>query len=285
MIPGDIQARIRSIELMTKKLISGPLLGDWQSSVRGSGFEFLQLRDYMQGDDIRFIDWKASARTDKMLVRQYLEDRNRTIYIIVDVSASADYSTGVVLKSDLMRQLAAVLAFVGQHKKDSVGLVLFSDDIEIVMPPRQSRDHYFSLIKTVLTYKPKQRTTNLAAPLEYLARRVNKKSMVCFISDFTSDIDQRMLSLVSRKHDMLAFRCLDEREQQFPDCGTLIFQDIETDELREIEGTVNVQALLAEWHRRQKEIMSLSKVDLLDLIAGKPYTGQLVQFLRQRIFG
>ena len=129
MISSDL-ALIKNLELTTKKLISGPLLGDARSSLKGSGFEFHQLRDYEQGDDIRFIDWKSSARSNKMLVRQYLEDRNRTVYLVVDVSASTHYGTRSLTKSDQIKQLAAMLAFVSLHKKDSVGLILFSQENE-----------------------------------------------------------------------------------------------------------------------------------------------------------
>jgi uncharacterized protein (DUF58 family) len=284
MITSEMYSLIHQLELMTKKMISGPLLGDWHSSSKGSGFEFHQLREYIQGDDIRYIDWKASARTDKMLVRQYLEDRNKLIYIVVDISGSTAYGTGSQSKSDLMRQLAAVLAFVGHHKKDSVGLILFSQSNELVIPPSTSRTHLLALIQKLLAYKAKERATNMNAPIDYLARLAGKRALICFISDFTAPFDTSMLAVIARKHDVMAFRCLDEREWQFPACGTLIFEDRETGQQQEIEKTDVVQEALVQWHRRQKELLAAAKIDCLDLTAGKPYAGQLVKFLRQRLF-
>ena len=279
-------ALIHTLELTTRKLISGPLLGDARSSLKGSGFEFHQLRDYVQGDDIRFIDWKSSARSNKMLVRQYLEDRNRTVYVVVDVSASTEYGTGKTLKSDLIKQLAAILAFVSLHSKDSVGLILFTKEVEWVMPPRQGRAHVFSLVKTLMHYKPKFQQTKLTAPLEYLARLRGQKALICFISDFMGTYDTAMLSTVGRRHDLLLFRCLDEREKEFPQVGTLIIEDNETKKMVEIAASAGaINDALAAWHRSQKEQFNAAKVDSLDLIAGKPFSGDLVRFLRTRIYG
>ena len=165
------------LKLTTRKLISGPLLGDARSSLKGSGFEFHQLRDYVQGDDIRFIDWKSSARSNKMLVRQYLEDRNRTVYIVVDVSASTEYGTAQYCKSDLIKQLAAMLAFVSLHSKDSVGLILFTKEVEKIIPPRQGAGTcVLHWLKRLFHYKPNIHKQNLTAPYEYLARLARAKS-------------------------------------------------------------------------------------------------------------
>ncbi len=285
MLSSDF-ALIRSLEITTRKLISGPLLGDARSSLKGGGFEFHQLRDYVQGDDIRFIDWKSSARSNKMLVRQYLEDRNRMVYVVVDVSASTEYGTGKMLKRDLIKQLGAILAFVSLHRKDSVGLILFTQEVERVIPPRQGRAHVFSLVQTLFNYKPKSRETRLNASLEYLARLRGQKALVCLISDFMGTYDASLLSLVAHHHDLLIFRCLDERELAFPNVGTLLIEDCETKKTAEIEGAAgHIGDMLALWHRHQKEQFNAARVDNLDIIAGKSFSGDLVRFLRTRIYG
>lgn len=277
---------IRNLEIKTKKQISGPLLGDARSNVKGSGFEFHQLRDYVQGDDIRYIDWKASARSNKMLVRQYLEDRNRTVYVAVDISASTKYGTKKIHKDDLIKQLAAVLAFVSHHRKDSVGLILFTDEIEKIIPARNSRAHVFSLVQTLFSYQPKSRKTDLAAPLNYLARMRGQKALVCFISDFMAPLDSALLSMVERRHDLLLFRCLDEREVAFPDVGTLCIEDSETGHIIEVEGaSSDISGALTLWHRHQQEQFNAAKIDSLDLMAGNPFSGDLVRFLRTRVYG
>lgn len=278
-------ALIRRLELTTKKMISGPLFGANQSKLKGSGFEFHQLRDYVQGDDIRSIDWKSSARSGKMYVRQNVEDRNRNVYIALDVSASSFYGTQTDAKIDLMRHLAAVLAFVSLHHNDSVGLVLFTDRIESIIPPRNARNHIFSLVHTLLQYKPVSKQTQLAVPLSYLAHLKGQRSLICFISDFMDILDQSLLSLVAHRHDMLLFRCYDEREVDFPPVGTLRIEESETGSITEIEGTDALQTMLHYWHGHQKSQFKSAHADSLDLIAGKSFSGDLVRFLRTRLYG
>lgn len=293
MIPKDLQALIARLEITTKKQVSGPLLGDARSARIGSGFEFNQLRDYMQGDDIRFIDWKASARSSKMLVRQYLEDRNRTIYLVVDLSGSTEYGTTFteglpVSKGDLMKQLSAVLAFVSLHSKDSVGLVLFTDAVEKIIPARQSRNHTISLINTVYTYTPKSKRTNFEAVIDYLSRLKGQKALMCIVSDFMAPLEQyeRKLAVLARRHDVMAFRCLDPRELTFPAVGSLVFEDSELAIQATIAGrrARDLNQALTQWHTAQKERLKASRIDCLDIEVGTPFTGPLVQFLRYRAF-
>lgn len=293
MIPKDLQALIARLEITTKKQVSGPLLGDARSVRIGSGFEFNQLRDYIQGDDIRFIDWKASARSSKMLVRQYLEDRNRTIYLVVDLSGSTEYGTSSedghpVSKGDLMKQLSAVLAFVSLHSKDSVGLVLFTDTVEKIVPPRQSRNHTVSLINTLYTYAPASGHTNFEAVIDYLSHLKGQKALVCIVSDFMAPLEryERKLAVLARRHDVMAFRCLDPRELSFPAVGTLIFEDIELGIQATIAGrkSRDLNQALAQWHTAQKDRLNAARIDCLDIEVGKSFTGPLVKFLRYRAF-
>ncbi|MBA2306798.1 DUF58 domain-containing protein [Candidatus Dependentiae bacterium] len=284
MLDAEIRSLIHRLEFTTRKVVSGPLLGNSRSMIKGSGFEFDQLRDYEPGDDIRFIDWKASMRSNKMLVRQYLEDRMRKVYIVVDVSASVQYSSGSVRRSDIVKQLAAMLAFVALHSKDSVGLILYTNEVELVIPPSSSRAHVFSLVHTLFTYTPRHRTTDSAAPLAYLSRLKSKRAIVCFISDFNDALDKQMVSLVARRHELLAFRCLDELELAFPPVGSLIVEDSETGRQEELDGSTGFNETLRAWHRKQKELLLSARVECLDIIAGKAFTGDLVRFLRQKTF-
>lgn len=292
MIPKELQSLIARLEITAKKKVSGPLLGDAQSIRIGSGFEFHQLRDYIPGDDIRFIDWKASARSDKMLVRQYLEDRNRTLYIVVDLSRSTSYGTTAVnskptAKADLMKQLSGILAFVSLQCKDSVGLIIFTDTVEKVIPPRQSRNHIISLLTTLFEYEPVNRDTNFEAPLEYLSRLTGQKALVCFLSDFIAPLEQyeRKLAVLARRHDVMAFRCLDPRERHFPGVGTLIFEDSEREVQAPITGDrILLTQVLTHFHATQKSLLSAARIDCLDIEVGSTFTGPLVTFLRHRAF-
>jgi len=283
MISSELQALISQLEITTRKHVSGPLLGDAASRLKGSGFEFNQLRDYIQGDDIRFIDWKASARTGKTLVRQYLEDRNRVMYIVADVSASMNYGTTGQTKADLVKQLGAVLAFVALHSKDSVGLILFSDEIEKVILPRQSRNHTLNIIKTLFTYEPQHKKTNLSVAFDYLARIKGQRGIVCFLSDFMGKLEGPFMRVVPRKHDVMAFRCLDPKERRFPQVGTLRFEDRETG--RELAIASGQNAALQRWHDQQRELLVGSRIDMLDIEVGSSFTGDLLRFLRQRMLG
>ena len=291
MISPQLQALIHQIEITTRKKVSGPLLGGARSLVRGLGFEFNQLREYIPGDDIRFIDWKSSARASKILVREYLEDRNRTIYIVVDVSASTGFGTGrnefgkPLSKANLIQQLAAVLAFSSLHLKDSVGLVLFSEGIEKFIPARRSRNHVLALIQALFTHKAQAETTNLSAPLEYIARLKGQKAIVCLLSDFLAPLDKKVLSMASRHHDVLAIRCLDAREKSFPEVGTLVIEDSETHIQVPIAGADKIGRDLNLWHESQKDHLIAARVDTLDCEVGVPFTGPLLRFLRYRVYG
>lgn len=293
MIPKELQALIARLEITTKKQVSGPLLGDARSARIGSGFEFNQLRDYIQGDDIRFIDWKASARSNKMLVRQYLEDRNRTIYLVVDLSGSTEFGTTSVenhpvSKGDLMKQLSAVLAFVSLHSKDATGLILFTDTVEKIIAPRQSRNHTVSLINTLFTYTPTSKRTNFEAVIDYLSRLKGQKALVCLVSDFMAPLDriERKLAVLARRHDVMAFRCLDPRELTFPAVGTLMFEDTELAVQSTIAGrrSQDITQALTQWHAAQKDRLNAARIDCLDIEVGTSFTGPLVQFLRYRAF-
>jgi len=289
MVPKDLQSLIAQLEITTKKHISGPLLGDAQSRLKGSGFEFSQLREYAQGDDIRYIDWKASARSNSMLVRQYLEDRNRMLYLAVDVSKSSLFGTTKDgTKKDLMNTLAAVLSFVGLHRKDSVGLLLFTDTVEKIIPPRQSRSHIFSLVQEIYSFVPSSAKTDFRAPLEHLARMSGPKALVFIVSDFLSPLEEygSLLKVVSQRHDVLAIRCLDPRENRFPEVGTLVFEDFETGTIETIESSSSqIEQALLTWHVKQKEQLQAARIDSLDIEVGSAYKGSLVRFLRQRMLG
>jgi len=292
MLSKDLHALIARLEIIAKKQVSGPLLGDARTARIGSGFEFNQLRDYVQGDDIRFIDWKASARSNKMLVRQYLEDRNRTMYLVVDISASTLFGSsdknGYAHKRDLMNQLGAILAFVSLHGKDSVGLILFTDTVEKVIPPRTSRSHALNLVHALFTHQPKSKKTHIEAPLDYIARLKGQRALICLISDFMESLEpyKRKLSAVARRHDITFFRCLDPRELTFPAVGTLIFDDSELGVQMAIAGQSShaINQTLAEWHAAQKELLRVARIDCLDIELGSAFTGPLTTFLRYRAF-
>lgn len=180
MLSPEIITKIRQIEIHTRRLLSGMMVGDFNSAKKGSGFEFDQIRDYHMGDDVRFIDWKSTARSNKLLVKQYIEERNRTVVIVVDVSSSSLFSSVGAMKYDVMSHVAAVLALVADYGKDHASLVLFSDDVELVIPPRSGRKHIHTIMKHLFSLRVEHKKTNLGAVLKYLAGLPSKDAVVFF---------------------------------------------------------------------------------------------------------
>jgi uncharacterized protein (DUF58 family) len=276
----DITNFIQQLELKTKKMLSGPLLSEWKSKRKGAGLEFYQVRDYQQGDDIRFIDWKSSAKTQKLLVKEYLEDRNRTVVLAVDVSASTVYGSRAVLKAERIQELAAILALLALHTKDAVGLMLFTKEVEVFIPPRTGRSHVMSLIKTLLTYTPRYQTTDLVAALTSMRRFKQKNVFLCLISDFTAPSDSSLLRVLARRYEMKAFRCLDQNEISFPDVGILTLEDSETNEHMSIDTAHQIQKELQLWRKEWDEHFKNAGVACFDTLVGSPFITELARFLR-----
>ncbi len=228
MVEPAILEQIRLIEIKTKRLLSGALMGDSRSAVRGFGFDFDQIRPYQMGDDVRFIDWRASSRTDKLLVKQYRQEMNRTLLIMIDVSASAFYSSSSLLKNELMAKIGAILSLAGEYNNDAVSLLLFSDKVELFIPPGKGRGHIHGIVNELFTFKPTRKKTNLNNAFEYVGSLRRKGMIVFIVSDFIDDQFDRGLAVVAKKHEVIAITCLDDREKQFPSVGFVSMHDTET---------------------------------------------------------
>lgn len=283
----DILKKIKHIEISTRRLLNSSLMGDTRSAIKGTGFEFDQIREYQMGDDIRSIDWSSSARMHKLLVKQYIEERNRTIIIALDVSASNKYTSTAVVRSDIMAQLASILALVGEMGKDSVGLLLFSDDVELYIRPNRGRSHSRMIMEKAFTHQARHRKTNIARALDYIAQQVKKDAMICFISDFIDEHDfAPSLKRIAHSHDLIALRCLDEREKQMSALGFLTIEDAETGtscmlDLRSVHGAA--QQFLH--HRLEEQTMLFKKcgIDFTDIYLSRPFIGDIVRLFRYRM--
>lgn len=285
MLSPEIVKKIRQIEIHTKRLLSGLLIGDFSSARKGSGFEFDQIRDYYMGDDVRYIDWKSTARSSKLLVKQYIEERDRHVIIVVDVSCSTLYSSAGASKFDVMAQVAAVLALVADYGKDHASLVLFSDDIELVIPPNTGKKHIHAIMKALFSHHSDRKKTDLSVVLKYLASISSKDAVVFFISDFIDSGYERFLPVVAKKYDFIAVRCLDANEATFPDVGFLTLDDMETGKecVLDTRDRAGVAAFLQ--RRAQDQAMGFKKygIDYLDLSPHKPFIGDVIRFFRQRM--
>jgi len=292
-ISEDILKKIRHIEIYTRRLLSGSLIGDTRSAIKGTGFEFDQIREYQPGDDVRFIDWRASARMNKTLIKQYIEERTRTIMLAVDVSGSSFFGSSEQLRHDVLAQIASVLALVTEYSKDQVGLLLFSDEVEQYIPPSRGRHHIHTIMQTVFAYKPKYTRTSVKSALERLAKLKRKDTMAFVISDFIDEGFDRELGVAARMYDLIAIRCLENTEYQLPHVGFITVQDIETGEQYMLDtrkrgiswwGTnSSVNNFLQTRINEQNALFRKYAVDVLDINGTRPFIGDLIKFFARRI--
>jgi len=287
MLSKEVIKKIRQIEIATKRLLSGSYVGDYSSAKKGSGFEFDQIREYQLGDDVRFIDWKASARSNKLLVKQYIEERNRSVILAVDISASSFYASSCKLKFDILTEIAAVLALVADYGKDKAALLLFTDEVELFIPPARGRKHIHKIMEKLFSFAPKNKKTNINCALDRLAKLNRRDSMVFLLSDFIDTISEKKLSVVSKLYDLVAIRCLDKNENSLPNVGFLEVEDIESGEtlLLDARGR-NAKKINNFLHNRlhvQENSFKKFGIDYLDVSPCKQYIGDIILFFRRRM--
>lgn len=287
MITEDIRKHIKHIEIQTKRLLSGSLVGDSRSAVKGSGYEFDQIREYQMGDDVRFIDWKSSARMSKLLVKQYIEERNRTIILAIDISASSLFTSSGVRKLDIFQQVAAVLAVVAGFGRDNISLILFSDEIELFIPPGRGKSHIHSLVEQIFTCTPRNKKTNVSVALNRLAKLKRKDAVVFLISDFIDDQNDSLLAVVSRMYDLIAVRTLDKYESDMPAVGLLPIEDIETGQeyVLDTRGRTRkkINAFLSDRIEQQNRLFKKYRIDYLELFDHKTLISDTIRFFRRRM--
>ena len=288
VVSPEIVSKIKQLEIFTRRLLNGSLVGDSRSAIKGTGFEFDQIREYSFGDDIRFIDWKASARNDKLLVKQYREERSRTIFLAVDVSLSSIFGSGLHSKNSRIVELASVLALVAQHGKDHVGLLLFSDSVQEYIPPGSSLHHVHHVMERMLSYKPTQSKTDISKALQHLLSVKKSDAIVFLISDFIDDSLDTYLAQAARKYDLIAVRCLDANEKIIPAVGFITVEDLETGELVELDlrNTRNndVKKFLASRVDEQNTLFRRCGVDLFEVSPDRTdYLVEMITFFRRRM--
>jgi len=283
MIKEEVFKFINRIEFKTKKILSGCLSGDYKHKTKGFGLDFNQLREYQLGDDIRYIDWKGSAKANQILVREYLDDKNRSVYILIDLSASIFYGSKDKLKFDSITELCSILSFMFLYSKDAVGLILFTQEVELFIAPRSGKSHIINIIDKLISFKPKYKGTSINNVLKFISKHNIKRSIVCLISDFLSDFDNSLLKLAAKKHDLIAFRCLDERELDFPQVGMLNVKDIESGEYFYINtNNHDINRNLSSYFQCQEKLMRLFKIEYFNMVIQEDFHYDLVRFLKRR---
>jgi uncharacterized protein (DUF58 family) len=248
---------------------------------------FAEVREYQYGDDIRSIDWNVTARTGSPFVKVFEEERELTVMLVVDVSASGDFGTRERLKGEVAVEICALLAFSAIKNNDKVGLIIFSDRIEKFVPPRKGRRHVLRVLRELLYHRPEGRGTDITAALEYLTHVQRKKAVAFLVSDFRDDGFDRALAIAGRRHDLIAVRVGDERERELPPLGLLELEDPETGE-RVIVNTSNLEFRTAFGDHVERKRVELdrtfrrSKVDVIDIETGRPYVKPLMLFFQDR---
>ena len=224
----DIVKKVKQIEIRTRKRTENTLMGQYHSAFKGQGMTFSEVRPYQFGDDIRRIDWNKTARFKEPYVKVMEEERELTMMLLVDISASMNYGTKIQLKRELVAEISASLGFSAAGNNDKVGLILFADKVYKVIPPQKGRKHILAIISTILTADYVEAEANINAALEYMMHVFKKKSLAFLFSDFADDFDDKLLKIASKKHQFLGLRVFDEKDNEIPDVGYAFFRDVET---------------------------------------------------------
>jgi len=287
MLTRELLKQVRQIEIRTRGLVNQVFSGEYHSVFKGRGMEFSEVREYQFGDDIRNIDWNVTARFGHPFIKVFEEERELTVILLVDLSGSLLFGTVDKTKQQIAAELSAILAFSAMKNNDKVGLILFTDKIEKFVPPRKGKKHVLRLIREVLSFEPKGKTTNIKSALEYMNNAIKKRSIVFLISDFIDEGYEKILRIVGKKHDLIGIVLNDRREFELPKIGMVKLADNETGAVRWIDTSdSNVQRALVDVKekliRKRKSLFLTSRLDSIEINTGENYIKPLVQFFRKR---
>ena len=288
MISKEILKKIRKLEIRTKGMVNNIFGGEYQSAFKGRGMEFSEVREYSYGDDIRQIDWNVTARTGDPFIKLFEEEREQTLMLCVDISPSGVFGSRSQRKMDLAIEICAVLAFSAIKNNDKVGLVLFSNIIEKVVPPKKGRIHVLRLIRELYTTDPKGSGTDISEALAYVNRLLNRRAVVVLASDFQDQDFDKQMKITSRKHDLVNILIHDDLEEELPDLGIIPLKDAETGE----EVLVDTSSETVRTSFRKKKIREKAalkdkflrmKIDAIDLQTNHSYVQPLMNFFHRRM--
>ena len=294
-ITRDILRKVRQIEIRTNRIVADSLAGHYHSVFKGRGMDFDEVREYVPGDEVRTIDWNVTARAARPFVKKFAEERELTLLLLVDVSASGHFGSGSQSKRDVAAELACVLALSATRNNDKVGLVLFTDQIELYIPPKKGRRHVLRVVREILFFRASRRGTDLTQALQFANRMARRRCVMFLISDFqvpglgmeSRTPLRQALSQSARRHDLVAVSIRDPREQELPDVGTVVLQDAETGEIVQVDtGSRRLRARFADLAQKSREsllrMLNAEAIDSLMLTTSEPYLGSLMNFFRRR---
>lgn len=287
MIPPELIKQIKKIQIYTSRTVNTGFAGQYESVFKGRGMQFDEVREYTPGDDVRTIDWNVTARTGKAHIKRFVEEREMTVIFAVDLSASGQFGTVQKTKSELAAEFCAVLAFAAAKNNDKVGLLIFTDQIEMYIPPKKGSRHILRLIRELLYFKMPRRKTDIAQALDYIGRVVRKKATVFVVSDFLESDFKKPMSLLNKRHDVIAVPVRDKAEVFLPNVGLIEFFDSETGR------TILVDTSSAKFRNKYKNKSSTDfeslkntfrsiSVDSINISTDRPYINELIKFFHMR---
>lgn len=287
MIPKEILKKVRQIEIRTGRLVNDVFAGQYESIFKGRGMEFHEVREYTPGDDIRSIDWNVTARTGHPYVKKFIEERELTVLLMADMSGSGYFGSVKKMKSEIMAEIGALLAFSAIKNSDKVGLLLFTDHVEKFIAPKKGRPHVLRVIRELLYFKPTGRRTSINSALEYLGKVLKKKAVVFLISDFMDSGYEKLLGILNKRHDIVGISIQDPREISLPDIGLLEFEDAETGENVFLDtGDRSLRQELAKrgaaFQENRKRAFRSMNMDSIDISTDKSYIEPLMLFFKTR---
>ena len=287
MLSKEILQKVKRIEIRTSRLVNEALGGEYHSVFKGQGMEFDEVRSYQYGDDMRSIDWNVSARQGHLYVKRYVEERELTVMLLVDLSGSNDFGTVRRMKNELAAELAAVLAFSAIQNNDRVGALVFTEEVEKYIPPKKGRKHVLRVVRELLACQPVGRGTSIEAALRYLNNVLTKKSVIFLISDFFDQGYEKSLRVANQRHDLVALPIRDPREAELPNVGIIQMLDPESGEnvwvdtsLRQVRERYRQMA--ADSADVRNRIFRRNRIEFVDIFTHQPYDVPLVKFFRER---
>jgi uncharacterized protein (DUF58 family) len=283
----DLLKKVRKIEIKTRGLASQLFSGEYHSVFKGRGMAFSEVKEYQLGDDVRSIDWNVTARFNHPFIKVFEEERELTVMLLVDVSGSGDFGTLKQMKKDLAIELCAVLAFSAIQNNDKVGIIFFSDIVEKFIPPKKGRTHILRIVRELIDFRPQHSKTNISEALRYLTSAIKKRSIAFLISDFIDKEFEDAIKIANKKHDVVAIRVYDQREQDIPPAGLLRLVDAESGNVMWVDSSNkstrdSFQRWLSSKEEILKNILKRSGVDNIHIRTDQSYVQPLINFFRMR---
>jgi len=283
-LPADLMRKVRRIEIATNRLVDQGVAGDYHSVFKGLGMEFAEVRPYQPGDDVRTIDWNVTARTGAPHVKKFVEERDLTIFVVVDVSGSLSFGSRAILKRELAAEIAALLAFAAVRNQDRVGAALISDRLELFLAPQRRRTHVLRLVREVLD-RPAHGGTDLQRGLESVLAALKRRSVLFVISDFLGSPCSRALKAAAARHDLILVEIVDPRDQELPAVGPVVLRDAETGRIGLVDGRRERRRHAERRHREREGLARLTRrlgVDHVELRTDRPYLNTILAFFEER---